>query len=59
MGGPTCEVAEHVAAVGIELTSVVVMQAPADVIQGPAGPGTAFAQGVERKGMCLLAKLML
>ena len=58
---PTCEIAEHVAAVGIELSRVVVMQAPADIIWGPAGLGTAhkFVPRINRRGMCLLARLRL
>ena len=54
---PTCKVAEHVAAVGIELAGVVVMQAPAGVHGGPAGPGTAFALGDDGRGLCLLPRL--
>ena len=59
LGRPTCKVTEHVAAVGIELAGVVVVQAPADVMWGPAGPGTAFVPRLNRKGMFLLARLRL
>ena len=59
LGEPTCEVAEHVAAVGIEFTRVVVVQAPAGVVWGPAGPGIAFAPGVDERGLCLLPRLRL